>query len=511
MSAVSSALSDATVSRVLGYRIKAANFRNKSPNLPQNIAVFGEANIANQATIDTTPFEFTNSNEVAKKYGYGSPLHQQARIIRPVNADLVSGVKTVIYPQLEGTATATVIKKSVTVATTVTANATHNLIINGRTGVDGASYSYNVVKGQSATDVVQSIIDTVTAALGAPCSAVLNVTDIDFTTKWAGATSAELNIEFNTNDVAAGIVYAEASKVAGTGTVDITPSLALIGDEWVTMITNPYGVSEFEELESFNGVPDPTNPTGRYTPTVMKPLVALFGSLASTKAEILAITDVTARKSEVTNVLCPAPNSKGFSWEAAANVVAITALLSNDSPHQGNGGLQYFDMPIPSDSDIGDFSDYLTRNALALKGSSTVTLKAGKYQVEDFETTYHPDGESPIKYRKVRDLMVNWNIAYGWLIIMADSIQDRTIILDGKPTRVTNTISPSGVKQLAFSYFNDLQLRALINDKAFSENSTVVVINDTNSARLDIQFNTKITSTADQVSADVSWDFTFQS
>ena len=512
MGAVSSALSESTLSRVTGQKILASNFRNITPNLPQYIAVLGEANTANQATIDINPFEFTNHAEVGNRYGWGSPLHQQARILRPVNADLVSGVKTVIYPQLEETATATVIKKSLTVATTILKNARHTLVINGRRSLEGVSYSYDLVKGQSAADVRATIVATVSAALSAPCSAAEADNVIDFTTKWAGATSSELNIEFDTNGTTEiGIVYAEVSKVDGTGAVDITATLALFQDLWITMVTNPYGPSYFDELEAFNGVPDEDTPTGRYLPTVFKPFCSYFGTVASTKTAVLAITDVTARKSQVTNVHCPAPNSAGFPWEAAANMIATTALISNDKPHQGNGGLQYFDMPVPTNLNIGDFAEYSSRDLMAKAGSSTVTLKAGKYQVEDFETTYHPDGEFPAKYRKVRDLMVNWNIAFGWLIIMAANIQDKTITLDGQPVRVANTISPSGAKQLMFNYFSDLQLRALINNKGFSENSALAAINDVNAARLDLQFKTKITSTADQVSTDNYWDFTFSS
>jgi len=510
MTAKSTAIAVDQISRVVGYKLKAVSFVNQSPNLPQRIAVFGEANTANQSTIDITAFKFTNAKAVGDKYGYGSPLHQIARILRPINADLLGGIETVIYPQLEAAgAAATVIKSGIAVATNVTETAVHTIVISGREQIDGGKYSYTVTKGEDAAAVRATIIDTVNNVLGSPVSAVESTNDIDFTTKWKGITSVEVNISFETNGKDAGIVYSEVSKTDGSGAADITASLALFQTEWNTLLINPYGSTEFDELEAFNGVPDPDSPTGRYSPEIFKPLMALFGWTGKTKSGVLAVTDLTARKSQVTNVLCPAPNSKGTTWEAAANMAVSFASVVNEDPHLGNGGKSYYDMPIPSDGDIGDFANYADRNDMLKGGSSTVTLKAGVFQIEDFATTYHPDGEVNPKYRYCRDLNLNWNIEFGWRIIMERDIQDKTIVGDDSPVRVGNTIAPKQAKQLAFSYVDDLQARALINDADFSKSNTDTGINESNPARMDINFKYKITSTANVVSTDAEFDFTY--
>lgn len=507
---ISTAISSDRVSRVVGYKLKTANFSPDTPNLPQRIAVLGEANDANQSGLTTAPFDFVTAKEVGDEFGYGSPLYAIARILRPVSGNVLGGIPTVIYPQVSDVAaTATVIKLGIAVATTVTENATHKLVINGRDNIDGHSYSFNVTKGDVQADVQQSLIDAISAVLEAPVTAIASTLDVDVTTKWNGLTSKELNISIDVGEKPAGVVYSEISKTDGSGVVNVATSLALFGVNWNTIVINPYGDTHWEDLEDFNGVPDPVTPTGRYNPVEFKPFVALSGSVLSTKAELIALTDASARKDQVTNVLCPAPNSSGFTWEAAANMAVTWAIIAQDTPHVGNGNRTYFDMPVPTDEDIGDFSSYDNRDYLVKRGCSTVFLKSGKYNVQDFITTYHPDGETPPKFRKVRDLNIDWNIAFGWLIIMDRYIHDKALVGNNDAVSVGDTVSPKQAKQLVISFINNKVSLALMTDAGFSEDSIQVGVNTTNPARLDIFFRYKRTSTADIVSSDVEVDFAF--
>jgi phage tail sheath gpL-like len=500
-------LPDNFISRIIGYSFFPAPGGGVPENLPQRIAVFGEGNTADQAGFDTAPFPFTTAKQVGDKYGYGSPLHQQARILRPQNSNVLGGVKTVVYPQIEEVAAAATVA-TLGVTGTATANAKHFLVVNGRKSLDGKPYSYSVVSGDTDAIVRQKIIDAISAVQGAPCTAVENATDIDFTSKWKGETSADLSIEIDVDGNSAGMVYAAVSVVAGTGVADIQTSLDLFGSVWNTIVTNPYG-SEAATLaiyETFNGVPDKENPTGRYNATNFKPFICLTGLKLSTEAALIAITDAAARKDQVTHEFAQAPNSKAWECEAAANLAVTFASQWQEDPHSTNGGVSYRDMPISSDGDIGEMKDYLVRNELAQKGCSTVSLVNEKYKVEDPFTTYHPEGENPPAYRKSRSLNIHWNVEYQWRIIVETSIQGKTILKDGEASTVDNTIALKMVKQLVISHNKNLNLKALITDLEFADDSITVSLGS-NPSRLDIKRGYKITETADVISTEAEVSF----
>ena len=509
--AISTAVDLTRVSRVVGYKLKSGIFSPITPYLPQRIAVFAEANTANQATLDTDPYEFISAKEAADKYGYGSPMHQIARILRPLSGNPLGGIPTIAYPVEEAAgATAALHTLGIAVATTVTENATHKIRINGRDSIDGISYSFTVTKGQSAADVQDSIVDAINNVTASPVVAAEATANVATTTKWKGETS-KISLEIDTQGKSAGIVYSEVSNVAGTGTPTVSTVLAKIGNKWDTIAINGVGENHLEAFETFNGTPDPETPSGRYEPTVFKPLVAFFGGVDSDKDDVVLITNASARKDQVTNVYCPAPNSKGLEFEAAANMCMTYAPVAQNSPHNDNSGKSYPDMPIPTDEVIGDFSDYNARDFMAKKGASTVNIVNGKYTVQDFITTYAPDGDPLPKFRFVRDLNIDWNYAFNWIIIMQRDIQDKAIIQDNAPTRVDNTISPKQGSQLLRSHIEEMEKLALIADSEFSINSIQVGINLTNPARLDFFNRYKRTSVAHVVSTDSEVDFNFNS
>jgi phage tail sheath gpL-like len=510
---ISTAVDVTRVSRVLGYKVYPANFEVLTPYLPQRIVILAEANHANQAALDVSAYQFINSKEVGEKYGYGSPMHQIARILRPQSGDPLGGIATIAIAQQEATvSTAATYVLGVTVATTVTKTCQHTLFINGRSSIDGQTYTYTVEEGDDTADVVAKIAAAINGVMRAPVTATAGTGIVTIVAKWYGATGV-LIVREETYGESAGIVYAETSNTDGTGAADISDALLLFGENWNTLVINSYGAgaanSIFEALEAFNGIPDPQTPTGRYTPTQFKPCLAFYGSLLADKDDLVAITNDEDRIDQVTNVLCPAPNSEGFPWEAAANVVRLVAPISQNFPHLDVGGKSYPDMPTPEDGDVGDFGDYNARDYLAQMGCSTVLLSAGKYTIQDLVTTYAPDGDPLPKFRFVRDLIVDWNVAYNSLLLMATYIWDKTIIPNNTPVNVADTIKPKGAKQLYTDMFKGLESLALLADSEFSKASLLVGINATNPARLDIFFRYKRTSTAHIVSNDAAVDFNY--
>ena len=505
MTAISTAVGLERKSRTSGYKIKKGFFNNEPSNLPQIILVLGEANDANQLLLNTDPKEITTAKEAAELYGYGSPMHQMARILRPVSGEGVGGIPTVFIAQVSDPA-ATPTEHEWTVTGSATANATHTIRIAGRDSLDFQEYKYTVATGDTATAVAAKIVDAVNAVLGSPVTASSALGVVTLTTKWNGATSAALNTGIDFSN-AAGLSYSKTSTVEGAGVVSLSNALSLIGDTWYTLVINPYGTATLAALETFNGVPDAENPTGRYNGQVFKPFMALFGSTLDDKDDLAAITDNAARVDQVTNVLCPAPLSPGFPWEAAANVATVFARIAQDTPHLDINNKSYPDMPVPTNLLIGDMSIYENRDFLVKKGCSTVLLTNGRYTVQDLVTTYHPEGESPLQYAYARNLNLDWNIADNYRTLENIFVKDHVLVQDAQATDVTRAIKPREWKARVQELFIDLAVKALINDPDFSKNSLRVQISTVNPDRFETFFRYKRTGIARIESTDVEAGF----
>lgn len=502
-SAISTAVGSDRRARVSGYKKRKGFFSNETNNLPQIIALFGEANTANQTGLTVTKRQITSEKEAAEYYGYGSPIHQQARIFLPTNGgEGIGGIPVFVFPQITagGAAAAT---RTWTVTGTASGNATHSLVINGRDNLDLQNYAFSVASGDTPTVIAAKIADAVSAVLGAPVTAVATTGSVLFTTKWKGATASELNIVIDFGNDAAGVSYSQSATTSGSGVVDLSASLAQFGDDWYTCLTNPYGSAQLAVLEAFNGIPDPDQPTGRYAGLIFKPFMAFFGSTLSDKDDLIAITDAAARVSQCTNVLCAAPNSKGFSWEAAANAVTVFARVAQDTPHLDVNARSYPDMPIPADFNIGDMADYTNRDLLVKNGCSTVTLQNGFYKFEDFVTTYHPEGESPLQYAYCRNINVDNNWADGYRTLERIKLKDKVLVQDNQVVDVTGTIKPSEWKGLVFEYIDFTATIALIKNPEFSKAGTEVQISSQNTDRFETVVPYKRTGIARIVSTDV--------
>ena len=142
------------ISRTVGYAIKKVDLKTASNNLPQRIAVLAEANTANQGALSLEPVEVTSLSQIATLYGYGSPIYNIIRILKPQTTAGVGGVPIIVYPQAAaGGGVAAV--RTVTPSGTATAGATNTLTINGRESIDGLRFDYNVATGDTVTEIAQ--------------------------------------------------------------------------------------------------------------------------------------------------------------------------------------------------------------------------------------------------------------------------------------------------------------------------------------------------------------------
>lgn len=486
----STAISPEVLSSIVGYKLTTGNFANISPNLPQRIAILAEANTANQSGLSTSPVQVTSAQQAGQLFGFGSPIYNLMRILRPVHADGVGGIPTIIYPQAEaGSATARI--QTITVTGTATGNGTHYVRVAGRESVDGFAYAVNIVAGDTATAVATKIKDAILAVLPSPITASSAAGVVTTTTKWAGLTAQSVTIEMENGGDGLGLTYAVAQTTAGSGTPSIAASLAMFGNDWNTIVINSYGAEStiLAALEQFNGVPDPDAPTGRYAGAVMKPFIALTGS---TLEDPSALTDL--RKNEVTIAICPAPLSKAQPMEAAANMAVLFARVSQDTPHLDVQNRKYPDMPAPAV--IGDMSTHTNRDTILKKGCSTVTLTGGAYEVVDFVTTYHPEGETPAQFRYCRNLMLDFNIRFGYYLREQINVIGHAIAADSDIVTAGKVVKPKQWKAIVKEYALELAQRGLIADTPFMQNSIQVNLSSMNPDRLETFFRYKRTGFA---------------
>jgi len=494
MSTISTAVGVERLSKTTGYAIQRGKFNNDTPYLPQVIVILGEANTANQVGLTVDPVEVTSASEAGTLFGTGSPIHRVVSILRPLSGDGVGGIPTIVYPQVSDVA-ATATSRAWTVTGTATANTTHKVIVNGRDNLDYKSYDVSIVTGDTPTVIAVKIKDAINGVTSAPCSAANTAGVVTITSKWKGVTSAQLNIAFDLGTVSAGVSYSQTASTDGAGLVELADTLALFGDEWNTLVINTYGEAQFDALEQFNGVPNDTNPTGRYSGLIFKPFMAFAGSVLADKDDLAAITNDAARISQVTNVLCPAPNSAVFDFEVAADVVLNVAPILQNTPHLDESNITLANIPIPSDGNIGDMKDYNNRDFLLKKGCSTVMLKKGQYVIQDLVTTYHPDGEVPLQYNYVRNLNIDFNVAYKYKLLEQLNLVGKTIVSDDQLVTVGNCIKPIEWKSIVYGLFDDLAEIGLNVDPAFSKASAVVIVSTINPNRFETTFSYKRTGT----------------
>lgn len=496
----SNAVSSNAVSTVVGVLLNKGNFSETTRNLPQSIAILAEANDANQSGLSTAPSTVTSIKQVATAYGYGSPIYNAYRIL--ANAGVA--IPVTVYPQA---AAVGAVAKVITVTTTgtATANGTIYLKINGRKVLDGGNYAVNIVTGDTPTIISGKMRAAVAGVLGSTVIGTGTTTAI-FTAKWAGLTSNEINITFDLNGSNTGCTFAAANTTAGSGTPSVSASLAMFGGNWQTFVINGYGLVDaaMTEFENFNGIPDPTTPTGRYAPTTWKPFICLSGTLLD---DPRSLTSANARVNNVTITACPAPLSLGLSIEAAANRAVKEANQFQNLPEGDIIDEPYVDMPAAADGSIPQMTDYAFRQSCVLAGCSTVDYVGGRYIMKDCVTTYAPDGELPPYYRWVRDLNVYFNFEYGYRLLCVNKIKNRTIINDNDVSSSTNIIKPKMFKADISAYVADCINRALVVDQAFTDKSIVVEINSDNPNRLDATFNIKISGISRIIATTITGGF----
>lgn len=497
-------------------------------------------NIAGRETLDFAPYSVAIANGdtgdlIATKY-FNAVNSVLGSPVTATHATIAGtfGTSSVLFGSAGLTAAQSLTLAGLTYTSTGSttqaqlASAFASLAVGATTGAATGTGTYSGTLTGFATGTVTSnaVVFTATVAAPAPAgypvvatgtvAAVTSITNtagtyptgtLTLTTKWKGLTSADLTTTIDINGNASGVTYALSSTTPGAGSPSIANALTQFVSNWYTLVVNSYGVTQVPNLEAFNGIPDPVNPTGQYLPQVFLPFMAFFGSTDPVAADLVAITDAAGRIAQVTNILCPAPGSGVMPYEAAAAMCLLFANIAQSNPHLTVAGQSYVDIPTPATNLIGDLANYTNRNLLKSKGCSTVNLVNGAYQVQDLVTTYHPAGEIPLVFNEARYLNIDWNVKYGYKLLEIAHLRDKTIVADGQVTNVQNVIRPTDWKAILYTYMDTLAALALINDPAFSKSTIVVEIDPNNPNRFNTTLSYKRTGTAEIESTTVTVGF----
>jgi phage tail sheath gpL-like len=507
--AISDAAGNGRVAAGKFYKLTSGNFTDNSPYAPIKIAILGEANDANQSGLVTAATDVLSAKQAGDTWGYGSPIFQAISKLRPSNgSDGVGGISTTVFAQAAaGSAAAKVM--TITPSGTATGNGTHRIVIDGVNNINGVGYDINVVTGDTATTIGPKIAAAINNVLECPVTAANNSgTGVNTcTTKWLGLSANDVKIRVDTGDSGAlGLTYTVATTTAGSGSPSISAALTAFGNTWydIVVVCYPTGNSAaMTALENFNGVPDPYNPTGRYSANVWLPFIAFVGSSAD---DPTAFTD--ARKTQCTIALCPAPLSESLPCEIAASYALNAALCAQNTPHLDIGGRYLTGVALPPAGSIPAMQDYNTRDAYVKKGCSTAIINQDQWQVQDFVTTFHPDGVPIPSYRYVRNLFIDFNAYYIQSLLVAAYVANKALINDDQAVTVSDVISPKMWKGILYNkLFKPMADLALIADPEFSLDSCQTGIGSTNPRRMETFYRYKRTETAGIVSTTAEAGF----
>lgn len=491
--------------RTSGYKISKGFFNETSTNLPQQILILGVPNSANKDTVDyNKSIEIISAKEAGEMFGYGSPIHQAMRILRPVTGGGVQGIPTFVLP-LENSGEAKEVK--LTITGTVVKAGTHSLVINGRDGIDGFKYAYSVTTDSTVTTIAKSISDAVNGCISSPflASAALGV--VTLKTKYVGVVSNDCTVSVDSGKYeSVGITYAITEDKAGVGNSSLAVFNTFLGEDWITTILNTEDSAHFKDFERVNGYCGPENPSGRYTPEIFKPFMAFTGCNGS-KVKLTEYKDATTDAEQVTNVICPAPTTLASNSEISANYVRLFCRLVQDSPHLDISGMVLPDLPIAKDPSDIMFTSLDQRDWYVKNGISTVLFSKGQFIVNDFVTTYRVTGETPPQFSYARNMNLDWNIKDYYMTLERLNLRDKVIISDKQVASVKGTIKVKEWKAIVFSMFNALAADALIKDIDFSKSTLKVEVDSVNKDRFNTFFCYRRTGISRIQSTDVEAGF----
>jgi phage tail sheath gpL-like len=489
---------DATaVARVLGIETTYLDLRAGSIQfLPQHIGIIGQGNTASVGYA-MTPYRITSAAMAAARYGFGSQIHLAALQLFPITGGGVGSIPVTVYPlNDDGAGVASV--ASITPSGAATAIATYRVRMGGI-----LSAPFTTAVGDTVATICDKIVAAVNAVLEMPMTAADGTTDVDFTSKWEGATANLIKLEVldSAGEVpATGLTFVIVQPASGAADPDMSAALALIGSTWITMLINCLGPTNTTALADIAAVGET-----RWGQLVRKPFVAFVGNNEASVGTATASTD--ARPSDRINCQLVAPGSPSMPCIIAAAQVREIAKVANNNPPTDYGSRAVRGLVPGAD---GSQWDYSQRDQAVKAGSSTVEIKNGLVCVSDVVTMYKPTGEVPPAYRFVVDIVKLMTIIYNLDLEFAQTSWDGApLIPDDQATVNPNARKPMSAKAAVGRIIDSLALNAIISNPELAKENTLASINSSNPKRLDLRTTVQLSGNTNIISVDLYFGFFF--
>ena len=276
--------------------------------------------------------------------------------------------------------------------------------------VDGQNVNIAVASGDTASDVADAVVASITANMPVTASASSGV--VTFTAKNGGTAGNYIDVRVN---YVAGEVLPAGISVSGTGLLSggagdpsLTTVIANIGAQWFNIIVTAFSASGTltalkEECEA------------RWSATNQKTCVAIFGD-NSDNARTVANGLNTQMLVEL-----PLPKSPTSSFEIAAAGAAVIAQSAEADPAMPLGNLAVKGILAPAMKDRKNQSE---ENAMLLAGGSLLNAAAdGTVYLRRTVTTYKQNaaGANDDSYKQLETIFTLSFIRWDWNNYMASS------------------------------------------------------------------------------------------
>ncbi|MFV0626162.1 MAG: phage tail sheath subtilisin-like domain-containing protein [Alphaproteobacteria bacterium] len=384
-----------------------------------------------------------NINRVAELAGVGSDVHRMAEKFEKNNK--YNAFKVIFVEQTEG------------VAATYTIEATATDVQNGSADLllAGTLIQSVVYKGQTASEILEALVDAINEETMIPVTAALVEGKIVLTAKHKGLAGNNVDIQFNyynNQKTPKGLTFTVAQTVEGVGNASIADVLAALTPEYFTDgVTSYTDEPNLLKLRSF--------------------LNDRFGAMVQNEGNFhICINGTHSELLTLAATLnCPHINlienykTPNMPEERAARVAGIVAFKSQQDPAR-----QYRTAVLVGDLPSKTPFDDKERNLLLKGGVSTVVTNAsGNVAIERVVTTYRKNtlgvyDESYFDLTIIKTIIyLRWSYV-NWFLT---KYPDYKLAKNGHPIGVGQAIvTPDVIESEAISWANMMLKAGLIED-----------------------------------------------